>query len=273
MLWLLPVLPIAGGAVLLLSGPRSRGIAGWLATLLATITLGLVLWAWAERPVTHLTWLSYTDGALSLSLSAEGAAAPLATMVAAMALVIFVYGHGYMRRDGARARFFGFMALFLGSMELVVLSDDLLSLLIGWELVSMCSYALIGFWYLEQQRVVAANRAFITTRSADVGLYLATAAAFAGLGDLQFQALNNLTPPLSHLVAMGLIMAALGKSAQLPFSGWVSGAMQGPTPVSALIHAATMVAAGAILLIKSQPLLEVVPWASVTILNITWWAH
>lgn len=265
-LWLLPGLSLAGGGLLLLSGRYGQRIAGPLAIGLAATATGLAALAWDMRPATQLIWLPYFNDNLPLTLSAAAAAGPLTLLVAIMALVIFLYAQGYLGRHEARARFFGFFTVFLGGMLLLVLSNDLLTLLLGWETVGMCSYALIGFWYLETPRVLAASRAYVTTRSADLGFYLATMAAFAGLGSFALQDLATLTTPLRDLVALGLILAALGKSAQLPFTGWLSGAMQGPTPVSALIHAATMVAAGAILLIKTQPLLAATAWGLPTVL-------
>ena len=267
-LWALPLLPALTGGLLLIWSGRARPLAGPLVILINTAALALAVWAWLERPTVGLAWLQLGDEALRLHLSAEAAAAPLATVIAAVALLIMVYSQGYLGRDEARGRFFGFMALFLGAMLWLVLADDLLTVLIGWELVGLCSYALIGFWHREPERVRAGNRAFLTTRSADLGLYLAAMAAFAGRGELGFEALPALENPWRDVVAAGLITAAAGKSAQLPFSGWLSGAMLGPSPVSALLHSATMVAAGVVLLIKTLPLLETTAWALSAVLWI-----
>lgn len=256
LLWLLPLLPALGGGLLLIGGRRLDRLAGPCAILLALLACGLAGWVWSARPVTVLPWL----GDWSLHLSGMDANAPLALLVAVMALLVLVYAQGFLAGHEARARFFGFMGLFLGAMLLLVLADDLLTLLIGWELVGMCSYALIGFWYHETERTQAALRAFVVTRTADLGLYLAALAAATG-GTLLFAELADLPTVWRHWIAAGLVLAALGKSAQLPFTGWLSGAMQGPTPVSALLHSATMVAAGVVLLIKAQPLLQSVGWA------------
>lgn len=262
LLWLLSLLPLTlGGILLMLSERSARTLAGPLAILAAAGVTALSVWAWIERPEVHLVWLPYANDVLALNLSAAASAAPLALMVAMVSLLILIYSQGYLEPDEARTRFFGFMALFMGGMELLVLADDLLTLLLGWELVGMCSYALIGFWHSDPLRIKAAQRAFITTRSADLGLYLAVMAAFIGQGRLGFAALADLPAPFADLVALGVIIAAAGKSAQLPFTGWLSGAMQGPTPVSALLHSATMVAAGAIAIIKVMPLLEITGWA------------
>ncbi|MDX1656703.1 MAG: NADH-quinone oxidoreductase subunit L, partial [Candidatus Competibacteraceae bacterium] len=257
LLWLPVLLPaLAGGLLLVLPRVLDRA-AGWLLMVTAALVLGLTLLLWPTPPALSLPWLP----GLPLTLSGLGSNAPLAVLVAVMTLLVVVYSHGFLESHEARGRYFGFMGLFLGAMELLVLADDLLALLIGWELVGLCSWALIGFWYSEPKRTYAANRAFIVTRFGDLGLYLAAIAAFAGGGSLAFATLGELPAPLAGLVALGVIIAAAGKSAQLPFTGWLSGAMQGPSPVSALLHSATLVAAGAILLIKAQPLLMTVPWA------------
>jgi NADH:ubiquinone oxidoreductase subunit 5 (subunit L)/multisubunit Na+/H+ antiporter MnhA subunit len=260
-LWALPGFPALVGGLLLIWSGRARPLAGPVVIIVNALVLALAIWAWLERPSVELAWLPQDDQALRLHLSAADQAAPLATMVAAVALLVMVYSQGYLERDEARGRFFGFMALFLGAMLWLVLADDLLTILMGWELVGLCSYALIGFWHREPERVRAGNRAFLTTRSADLGLYLAAMAAFAGGGELGFADLPGLPSPWRDVVATGLITAAAGKSAQLPFSGWLSGAMLGPSPVSALLHSATMVAAGIVLLIKALPLLEATGWA------------
>lgn len=258
-LWLLPLLPACLAGVLLCAGRRADRTAGALAVLAAAAVLVLAVAAWAGRPVTALPWLPIGDGALSLHLSAAGTNAPMAALVAAMTVLVLVYSIGYIGRS---ARFFGLMSLFLGAMLLLVLADDLLTLLIGWELVGACSYGLIGFWYREPQRGIAALRAFVTTRTADLGLYVAAMAAFAGSGGFTLDSLATLPAGYRDLVMLGLIAAAAGKSAQLPFSGWLSGAMEGPSPVSALLHSATMVAAGVVLLLKIQPLIHAVHWAA-----------
>jgi NADH:ubiquinone oxidoreductase subunit 5 (subunit L)/multisubunit Na+/H+ antiporter MnhA subunit len=255
-LWLLPLVPAVGGGVLLLAGRRADRAAAPLAVLLAATALGLAGLAWTERPASALPWLEGLD----LSLSAAGAAGPLSVLAAAMSLLVFVYAWGFLDAAEPRGRFFGFMSLFLGAMLWLTLAGDLLTLLIGWELVGLCSYALIGFWYRERERTRAALRAFAVTRTADLSLYLAAMAALTG-GSAAFASLHALPEPLIGLAAAGVLIAAIGKSAQLPFTGWLSGAMEGPTPVSALLHSATMVAAGVVLLVKAQPLFEAVGWA------------
>lgn len=265
-LWLLLLLPASAGGLLLVAGRRADRLAGPLAVAASAAALALSAWAWAARPSAAATWLPLPGGGLELTLAAGGAAGAFACLVAAMTLLVGLYAAGFLDRGEARARFFGFFLLFSGAMQAIVLAEDLLLLLIGWEIVGACSFALIGFWHRESGRVFDARRAFVVTRSADLGLYLATMAAIAAGGSAALGGLAGLAEPARGLVALGLIVAAAGKSAQLPFAGWLRGAMAGPTPVSALLHSAAMVAAGVILLVKVSPLLEAVAWAGPLVL-------
>jgi NADH-quinone oxidoreductase subunit L len=265
-LWAVALLPAVVGLALLLTGRRSDPVAGALAILAAAGCAALAGLAWSTRPESAVQWLPIRDGGLDLTLDAGGIGAPLALLVAATAFLVLVYAQADIGQGEARARFFGFMALFVGGMQLVVLAGDLLTLLIGFEVVGVCSYALIGFWWRDGPRVLAANRAFITTRAADLGLYLAAMSAYAGAGTLALEDLADAPDPWRTVIVLGLIAAAAGKSAQLPFSGWLSGAMLGPSPVSALLHSATMVAAGVVLLLKALPLLEAIPSAASLVL-------
>ncbi|MDX1540210.1 MAG: proton-conducting transporter membrane subunit, partial [Geminicoccaceae bacterium] len=228
MLWAIPLLPMTLGLALLLAGRRADRLAGMTSVVAAFASGGLAALAWAERPESAVPWLPAGKTVLELMLDTEGIGAPLAVLVASTAALVLIYALRDIGRSEARARFFGFMALFTGGMQLVVLADDLLTVLIGFELVGACSYALIGFWWREPPRLVAANRAFVTTRAADLGLYLAAMAAFAGSGTLALDDLTSVPDPWRSVMVLGLITAAAGKSAQLPFSGWLSGAMLGP---------------------------------------------
>lgn len=261
------LVPSLAAGALLLAGRRARASAGMIAAAVLAGDLGGAVWALSAAPAGRWTWVEADGASLVLSLSAEGVAGIFAVVVAATALAVVVYSIFYIERDDARGRFFGFMLLFGGAMLALVLAADLLTLLLAWELVGLCSYALIGFWYQEPARARDAARAFLVTRAADLGLYVAAMAAWAG-GSLALAALPALPSALRDVVVLGLVVAAVGKSAQLPLSGWLPGAMSGPTPVSALLHSATMVAAGAILLIKVLPLLGAVPWAAESVLWI-----
>ncbi|MFD0851255.1 proton-conducting transporter membrane subunit, partial [Actinomadura adrarensis] len=167
----------------------------------------------------------------------------LVVTVAAVTLAVVVFATGDLPAGEARARFHGLMLLFAGSMLVTVTATDLALLLMAWEVMGAMSYALIGFWWRDDERVGSAGIAFITTRAGDLGLYAAAGCAIAGAGSLSLSGMDNATSPWRDLIAAGIVVAALGKSAQLPFSFWLSWAMAGPSAVSALLHSATMVAA------------------------------
>ncbi|GAB2917735.1 hypothetical protein GCM10027047_14310 [Rhodococcus aerolatus] len=196
---------------------------------------------------------------LLLTVDALAAAMVLTVAVAALAVLVFVAGSP----EEGRRRLVGLLLVFTAAMLLTVTAATLLTLLMAWELMGAASYALIGHQWRERRRVAAGDTAFLVTRTADVGLYVAAGAALAaGVGGLSLAQLNQAGGTgWVQVVAGGVVLAAVGKSAQLPFSGWLSGAMLGPSPVSALLHSATMVAAGAYLLLRMHPLLEATGWA------------
>ncbi|NUR91731.1 MAG: NADH-quinone oxidoreductase subunit L, partial [Nonomuraea sp.] len=242
MLWLLPALPAACGALLLAvrRAPRAASVT------VAAITLGLACWAAVARP--RVT----TRFVFESGLAVDGLSAVMVVTVAAVALAVLVFAAGELRE----ARFHGLMLLFVGAMLLTVTATDLVMLLMGWEVMGAMSYALIAYWWRDGSRVRAGTISFVTTRTGDLGLYFAAGAALLGGGSLALDRLSG------DLVIAGIVLAALGKSAQLPFSFWLSRAMAGPSPVSALLHSATMVAAGAYLLLRLQPLLHATGWAA-----------
>ncbi|MER6946137.1 proton-conducting transporter membrane subunit [Nonomuraea sp. NPDC000554] len=251
LLWLLPGLPAVAGGLLLLvrRAPRAVAIA------VAAATLALAGWAAAARPSVS-TQLFGPSG-----LAVDGLSAVLAVTVAAVALAVLVFAAGELRE----ARFHGLMLIFVGAMLATVTATDLVLLLMAWEVMGAMSYALIGYWWRDPVRARSATIAFVTTRAGDLGLYLAAGAALAGTTAPGPAALALAGLPANgrrDLVAAGIVVAALGKSAQLPFSFWLSRAMAGPSPVSALLHSATMVAAGAYLLLRVEPLLAATGWAA-----------
>ncbi len=255
-LWALVLVPVVLG--LAVSGLASRPrLMGGVAIAAALATLGLGVAAAAGAPATALPW---TDR-LGLKLSLNGFARPMAILVPLIASAVFAYAVGE-ERGPARPRLLALLCVFLGSMELLVAAADLLTLLIGFELVGACSWALIGYPWRDPESGPAANHAFLATRVGDLGLFVAAGAALAGVGSLGFDALPGLSRPGLDVVAAGVLLAAIAKSAQLPFSTWLISAMRGPTPVSALLHSATMVAAGAYVLIRLAPALEPTGWFS-----------
>ncbi|WP_199537015.1 proton-conducting transporter transmembrane domain-containing protein [Spongiactinospora gelatinilytica] len=257
LLWLLPGLPAAAGAALL--PMRGRAVPA-LAVSVAAVTLLIAVYAAVARPATRPI---PSVGGLRAGLAVDGLAAVMAVTTAAVALAVLVYAAGRIR--ASRGRFFGLMLVFTAAMLATVTAADLLVLLMAWEVMGACSYALIAFDWRDGGRVRAGGVAFLTTRAADLGLYVAAGCALAGTGSLAVAGLASAPRPWPDLVAGGIVLAALGKSAQLPFAFWLSRAMAGPTPVSALLHSATMVAAGAYLLLRVQPLLAATGWAALLV--------
>ena len=191
---------------------------------------------------------------LPLRLVLDPTAAVLATMVAVVDLLVLVYAVGYLRGDPAQARFFAEMSFFAAAMQTLVLAGDWVLFLAAWELIGLASYLLIGFWYARPGVGAAASRAFLTTRAADLGLYLGVFLLVARSGTTAIAGTLAVGRSTAVVAGLLLLVAAMGKSAQVPFQGWLQDAMVGPTPVSALLHSATLVAAGVILLVRVAPL-------------------
>ncbi|GGM50990.1 NADH-quinone oxidoreductase subunit L [Longimycelium tulufanense] len=259
-LWLLPGLPLLAGGVLCVVGRRGNRAAAPVAVAVLAATLGLAAWAAVVRPSARVPFMV----GLPLRLAVDDLSALMIVTVAAVTLLVLLYSVAEFAADEASARFFGLVLLFAGAMLLTVSATSLLPLLMAWEVMGATSYALIAFWWRDTWRVRTATTAFLTTRAADLGLYVAAGAAFAAVGSLDLGALATVPAPWLHVVAGGVLLAAAGKSAQLPFSFWLSGAMAGPSPVSALLHSATMVAAGAYLLLRLSPLLHSSGWGAGT---------
>lgn len=258
MLWLLIAVPLLAGGALLLAGRRADRFAAPAAITATVLTLGASIIVAAQRPAVSA---SYLDG-VSFALRVDGLSAVMVLTVSVVLLAVLVFAAGEL----AEARFFGLMLVFAGAMLVTVTATNLLTLLMAWEVMGAASYALIGYWWQESRRASSGTVAFLTTRGADLGLYLAAGAALAGgAGGLELAVLQGLPDGWRDVVAAGIVLAALGKSAQLPFSFWLSRAMDGPSPVSALLHSATMVAAGGYLLLRLQTLLAATPWAATVV--------
>ena len=255
MIGLLVALPLAG-ALLVAALRRSRVAMGVAAIAVLLLTATLALWLVFAGP-SDLVW-RWSDR-LAPRLALEGFARVMAVLVPAIAAAVVAYAAAD-REESAPARMLGLMLVFVAAMELLVLAGDLLSLLFAWELVAALSWALIGHQWRDAWRARAARRAFLTTRFGDLGLYLAAGAAYAAAGSVDYAALNGLGSTARDVVAAGVLFAAAAKSAQLPFSPWLFSAMAGPTPVSALLHSATLVAAGAYALIRLGPALTPTGW-------------
>ncbi len=192
---------------------------------------------------------------LPLRLVATPLTALLSTLVAVVCSLVMVYAVGYMKKDNEKLRFFATLLLFSASMQTLVLAGDWVLLLAAWELIGLSSYLLIGFWYRRPGVTSAATRAFLYTRSADLGLYIAAFILIASAGSSDIAITLNTQGNAATVAGLFLLVAAMGKSAQTPLHDWLQRAMAGPTPVSALLHSATLVAAGAILLIRTAPML------------------
>ena len=192
---------------------------------------------------------------LPLRMAVDPLAALLATVVAAVGFLVLVYAAGYMREERDQGRFYAAMAFFVAAMQMLVLAGDWLLFLAGWELIGLASYLLIGFWFERPAAAAAATRAFTTTRAADVGLYVGIFALTAAAGTTEIAATLTVGGTAATLAGLAFLVAAMGKSAQAPLQGWLLDAMAGPTPVSALLHAATLVVAGVVLLTRASPLL------------------
>ncbi|MEU6141114.1 proton-conducting transporter membrane subunit [Streptomyces sp. NPDC047081] len=258
LLWALVAAPLGSGVLLLVTGRRADRAAPGVALAVSVTALGLAVTAAFRHPAAQAPLL---DG-LPLRLAVDGLSGFLVVTVTAVTLAVLLFSAAEFGAGEARARFFGLMLLFAGSMLVTVTAATLPVLLMAWEVMGATSWALIGFWWRDPQRTSAADTAFLTTRTADLGLYLAAGAALASGRDatLSLGGLAHADDPWLSFITAGVIAAAPGKSAQLPFSFWLSKAMQGPSPVSALLHSATMVVAGAYLLLRTGPLLDASGW-------------
>jgi len=259
---LLVAVPLMAGLGMLILGHRANPWAPGVGLAAATAALVLAVTVTVGRPTVSVPLLA----GIRAGIAVDGLSAVMVLTVTAITLAVLVYAAGEFARHEARARFFGLMLIFSSAMLLTVTATDLVVLLGAWEVMGAMSYALIGFWWTEPRRVHSATLAFLTTRTADLGMYLAAGAALAGgVGTLSLAALSGARGPWLAVVTAGLVLAAIGKPAQLPFSFWLSRAMDGPSPVSALLHSATMVAAGGYLLLRLHPLLAATSWAGPTV--------
>lgn len=260
MVWLLPLLPVAGGIAVWVWAPRAderrrRLVLFTASGLVNLVTLGLAIWALVTRPSA-----SYRFGsAIDLLARVDRVAGVMAVLVAAISTVVIAYAVQHEEPEG-QSRLIGMLLTFVGAMLLLVIAADLVTLLIGWELVGALSWALIGFEWHAADKPAAAAHAFNATRFGDLGLFLAAAAAFAGAGSFGYDALAGVEGTALAVMVAGIVLSASSKSGQGLFAPWLFSAMGGPTSVSALLHSSTMVAAGAYLLIRLQPVLDQVGW-------------
>ncbi|MEU1980705.1 NADH-quinone oxidoreductase subunit L [Nocardia sp. NPDC019395] len=281
-LWLLPALPLAGATVLLLTGRRADAWGHLLATVAALVSfvvavvafLGMLGRADADRAIAAdlFSWVPVAGLQVDFGLALDQLSICFALLITGVGSLIHIYSIGYMSEDPGRRRFFAYLNLFLAAMLLLVLANNYLVLYLGWEGVGLASYLLIGFWYHKPTAATAAKKAFVVNRVGDMGLALAMMVMFATFGSLDFTAVFGAASGASDgtLTAIGLflLLAACGKSAQVPLQSWLGDAMEGPTPVSALIHAATMVTAGVYLIARSNPIYDLAPTAQVAVVLV-----
>ncbi|MFF4112044.1 NADH-quinone oxidoreductase subunit L [Streptomyces sp. NPDC001714] len=276
---LLIAAPLLGAAVLLVGGRRLDAVGHWIGTLLSTTSFvfGVILFAdlLGKNPehrtlMQHLyTWVPVEGFQADVTFRLDQLSMTFVLLITGVGSLIHLYSVGYMEHDERRRRFFGYLNLFLAAMLLLVLADNYLLLYVGWEGVGLASYLLIGFWQHKPSAATAAKKAFIVNRVGDMGLSIAIMLMFTTFGTFAFGPVLSQATDASEgrLTAIGLmlLLAACGKSAQVPLQSWLGDAMEGPTPVSALIHAATMVTAGVYLIVRSGAIFNAAPDAQLVV--------
>src|SRR5271170_1399660 len=287
--WLIPLFPLVAAAIQSLLKRPVRKASGALTIIAMGVSCIFALRAFfatiggggehheVERAIFNFTWFKFGTTSLDLGFILDPMTAAMAAMVTFVGFWIFVNATGYMAEDENFTRFFCFLSLFAASMLGLIVSNNILMLFMCWELVGLCSYLLIGFWYFKPSAAAAMKKAFITTRIGDVGFFLGILMLYQKTGTLNLYAADGTgalqqAGSLAHLagwwglsaastIAFLLFIGAMGKSAQFPLHVWLPDAMEGPTPVSALIHAATMVAAGVFMVGRMYPLFTAEPGA------------
>ena len=281
-IWLVPALPLFGAVLLLLFGKRiGEPIAGWIATALmfGSFVVSIVMFVALRRlpsgqhahTVKLFDWFASGGFKVSMGFLADPLSVTWILFVTGVATLIHLYSIGYMHGDARFSLFFAYLNLFVASMLILVLGSNFLVTFLGWEGVGLCSYLLISFWFERNSAAVAGKKAFITTRVGDLGFMIAMFMIFASLGTLDYaevgQTIGGLASGTITAIALLLFLGAIGKSAQIPLHFWLPDAMEGPTPVSALIHAATMVTAGVFIIARAHPIFE----ASQTAQDVVMW--
>jgi NADH-quinone oxidoreductase subunit L len=278
--WLIPAFPLAGALINFLFGRFIGHRAHWIgvpalaASFLASCNVFSQVWN-GDTLVTNLfPWISAGDFETWVTAQIDPLTGVMLLVVTGVGFLIHVYSIGYMHEDPGYPRFFAYLNLFVFSMTMLVLAGNFLLLFVFWEAVGLCSYLLIGFWYTRPAAAAAGKKAFIVNRVGDFGFVLGILMIWSVMGTLNygevFSRVKELTPATATAIALLLFVGACGKSAQLPLHVWLPDAMEGPTPVSALIHAATMVTAGVYMVARSHVIfehsgvaLEVVAWIGV----------
>ena len=272
--WVCLLSPLVAAVTITVAGGRiSRRTAGWIATLATFIAFGGALVAfiglWAADPSdreqvsTAYTWLASGDFQVQVQILLDTLSSTMMLIVSGVGGLIVWYSMGYLAGDDEERRYFAYISLFVFAMLMLVQAGNFLLLLVGWGLVGLASYLLIGFWHHKPEAVAAAKKAFVMNAIGDATLALGLVLLIWQTGTLEyagvFADVDSLSPTMVNLIALGLLGGAVAKSAQIPLHTWLPDAMEGPTPVSALIHAATMVTAGVYLLVRASPIFEAAP--------------
>lgn len=272
--------PLVGSLFASLFGASKKTlIAGVVPSLLlftsfvaSSFLLAYILNGGEPISVEMMTWMATGDLYIPFGFVVDHVSVTMMMVVTLVSTVVHVYSIGYMDHDKAFNRFFAWLSAFVFSMMVLVMSDNFAGLFIGWEGVGLCSWALIGFWYHKESATWAANEAFIMNRIADLGMLIGIFLVYWNTGSLQYDQVFAAAPYLDTAIItwMGifLFIGAMGKSAQFPLHTWLADAMEGPTPVSALIHAATMVTAGVYLVVRAHPLYDLIPNVSIFIASL-----
>src|SRR5713226_5184935 len=277
--WLIPAFPLAA---FLINGLFGRRWLGHLTGLVATIAVGLsallsigvfleVLGGKTQTVVPLYRWIGVGDFHSSVAALVDPLSSVMLLVVTVVSFLIFVYSNGYMEHDQGFHRFFTWLSLFVFAMLILVMADNYLLMFVGWEGVGLCSYLLIGFWFERPEPYYAAKKAFVMNRIGDWGYTIGIITIFLVFGSMNFvdvfKRLEESAPAQATLtlICLALFFGATGKSAQLPLHSWLPDAMEGPTPVSALIHAATMVTSGVYLVVRSHALFEASGTASTVV--------
>ncbi|MEZ5211997.1 NADH-quinone oxidoreductase subunit L [Gordonia sp. (in: high G+C Gram-positive bacteria)] len=282
LLWLLPGLPAAGALILLLGGRRTDRWGHLLATLLAGAAAVIAVASWIamigrEGPARAAvsggwTWIHAGRFHVEAALRLDQLSMCFVLLITVVGTLIHVYSIGYMASDPDRRRFFAYLNLFLAAMLVLVLAESYLGVYLGWEGVGLASYLLIGFWQYKPTAATAATKAFVINRVGDVGFAIALMIMFTTFGTVGFAGVFGAAPGAGEgtltAICLLLLLGACAKSAQVPLQAWLLDAMEGPTPVSALIHAATMVTAGVYLITRSAPLFDLAPGAQTAVLVV-----
>ena len=281
-LWLLIGFPLAGAAILLFGGKRTNRwghYVGTLAVVASAVYAVILLLALMGRSaedrtaVQHIAdWVFINKFSAGIALQLDQLSMVFVLLITIVGSLIHVYSIGYMKDDPDRRRFFGFLNLFVAAMLLLVLADNYLLLYAGWEGVGLASFLLIGFWQYKNSAAAAAKKAFVMNRIGDIGMSLGIMLIFVTFGSVTFSTVFDQADQANDTtmtwIGLLLLLAACGKSAQFPLQAWLLDAMEGPTPVSALIHAATMVTAGVYLIVRSGPIFDQTIVASTVVVII-----